>query len=1288
MSKVRTIPLIKWLALAMVAFITFGALFIYQEDTGLSVGAKNADENEYDSVALAMQLPTAFNDFIAKSSRGKESDEAKQAVDDLISEHYGNVGLLIGPRDSSGFSSTIGAYLHPNSIAIKPRELREAGFSPRMIVNLNSYLTFGRAVQDLSDRGSGLLSSTAGAQDSLDVVANTATGISRAGMKILIDYSPGPIIKQMYTGQRATAVADSNFVEADGTVMTPGHKLVSMLEGTVMGEVWEALSMKPLGDDVPVTLTTLILAIIIVLTAIGGIIMTLSGGRGGESMKKIAVRIVVASTAIPLAGMILHWGLVGAAAVTDYDISQEERDARHAIGNHLNLAGWADTGFRVPEGMKLEIRDGRFSLTQAQIRALNIQSYFYKMYDPDLAGDLSMEHFENLIETSERHSAINIYEDMKETARDNLNLTMPHFSMRSDGDALEIMNKAAEIGSLNWRFDEDEDAGTRFSYIDADNFTNKIEGVSGGPSGDGYNLVVGTGEGTYGMSPISAYHIFYSDFTGNAIKARQNARLYTTVVFHASNGKAGTNADGSEAKTGMNGFIKLIAIFTVSIASLKGLGQIMMSGFGGLISGTARSSVGSSAGFGQAIGGVIALVGGVIGMSFIIHISFELLDAIYDIISYLFKDADGADVMRPIAESIKDGLPKPIKWVYGWLAGVLVSIASFIISFIAFLAVPKFGKIPIEMFAANMAELPGNMADRAQQMENRFTGDFRGGGGGGFGGSGSRVGSSVGSALKSATGQAKGLGQAGLAAAGIGTGLLGMGISKVADKLSNKGDKSESLSTSDIADNPDDPPITDDPNNPPVGEQQSPDEKSTETPANETAPNEKTVEQDSADTTISETDALNEQDGADQLTEVEQENETFEEGAEIEQDSETLGGEVETEHVQSTDQEQSIDKEVSNEQSTDHTEGAKESISNNDAQNEQVQNTSQEQSVDSEVSNEHTAGANDSVSQENSETRTDGGDHSTTQEGGTSETSQESIQENSQEHSMDNQSMSDNQSLSDKQVESSTSEKSDTQSTNTSSTTDGSSNDNVGESPTGESISGDGTTPTSTPTDGSKGAGIAPSGDTSLNVDGGPKPTPTNANQNMNVRNENKATNKTSNESKMNSTVGGDTHIDGGNDTKGESLGAATNGGGAPPSGPGGPSGPDGPDKTGDKKNNAPQTKAQKTAGAMKRVVTKDNAIKALGAVGKGLQAAGGEVSAKRFGAAVLHAAASATGLQDKFNTKAVLDKASGKAPQQQQEQQKDQKDNKQQNRRQTINEQMLYYIKQQQENDRRPPRK
>ena len=168
-------------------------------------------------------------------------------------------------------------------------------------------------------------------------------------------------------------------------------------------------------------------------------------------------------------------------------------------------------------------------------------------------------------------------------------------------------------------------------------------------------------------------------------------------------------------------------------------------------------------------------------MSFIIHISFELLDAIYDIINYLFRDVDGADVMQPIAESIKDGLPKGLKWLFGWLAAPLANLASFIISIFAFMALPQFGKIPIEMFSAKMAELPGNLADRAQQMENKFTGDFRGGGGGFGGGGGSRLGSAVGSAFKSGVDSTKGLTQA--ARCGVGQGLR-MGLSKLADKFS------------------------------------------------------------------------------------------------------------------------------------------------------------------------------------------------------------------------------------------------------------------------------------------------------------------------------------------------------------------------------------------------------------------------------------------------------------------------------------------------------------------------
>ena len=258
---------------------------------------RSANTNESESVTVAMLLPTAYNDYVASKARGRGSDEADEEVKNLIKEHYGNVGLLIGPRDSSGFSTAIGALLHPNSISLAPNDLKAMGFfnddvdengrgsGTKTRNNIEGYAVFGRAIHELSDRGSGLLSSTAGAQDSLDVVANTATGISRAGMRILIDYSPGPLIKQMYTGERATAVADRNFRDEEGNVMTPGHKLVGMLEDTVMGEIWEALSIKPLGEDVPVTLTTLILAIIIVLTAVGGIIDTL-WWSWGESIKR------------------------------------------------------------------------------------------------------------------------------------------------------------------------------------------------------------------------------------------------------------------------------------------------------------------------------------------------------------------------------------------------------------------------------------------------------------------------------------------------------------------------------------------------------------------------------------------------------------------------------------------------------------------------------------------------------------------------------------------------------------------------------------------------------------------------------------------------------------------------------------------------------------------------------------------------------------------------------------------------------------------------------------------
>lgn len=1247
MSRVKKSPLTKWFLFTMVAFMTFGTLFIYNdEDVGMY-----ADASNYEPVDLPMRIPTAYHDYNANLGNNEASDGASTQLENLLLEHFGNTGLLVGPRDGSSTSSNLGTYHNPNSISLAPSELYAMDISLAAIRSIQDYHVFGRAVNEISDRGKGMTSSATNATDSLDVVANTATGVSRAGMKILIDYSPGPLIKQLYTGERAVAQEDSSFVEADGTIMKPGYRLINMVEGNVIGELWEALSIKPLGDGVPVTLTTLILAIVVILLVIGSVVMTIFGGRAGESIKKALVRVVIASVAIPLMGMMLHWGLTGAAAVTDYDISQEERDARHQIGQHLNLAGWAATGFRVPEGLSLKIVDGKFDLTQSDIRILNIMSHYIKTGGEGAGSSMTKEDLEAIPDDDGYFNATDIYADMQNMAKDNKNKTSPHFKTRPDGDAIEVSSIASIIGSTGETSggsedgdDDGDDEGDgeeeeepevetdtgKVSYINKAEFTNTIEK-------DGREYTIYGGQGKFGMSPISAYHMMYSDFSGDSIKAKRSNRPFTSVVYHASNGKGGTNSDGSESGTGMNGIIKFIAIMTVSIASLKGLGQIVMGGFGGIIAGTARSSVGSSAGFGQAIGGVIALVGGVIGMSFIINISFELLDALYDIINYLFNDIDGGKVMEPISDAVQEAMP----WGFGWIGDMFVSLTTFIVSLVAMLALPKFGAIPIDMFSAKMAELPGNMSERAQQMENRFTGDFRGGGGGGGGGRG--VGSGVSSALSGATGQAKGLGQAGAAGAGMALGIAGMGLSKVANRNNKEGDKSknESMSNSE--------------NNTEGGD----------------GPEGDNVE----NSTESESMSFSDVDAQD-TTSTDSSNETNTEGADSE-----LTSEQESISDDSTEIEGSSDEF----ESTDETHGADEENVHEQAGGEQ--NTIQQTDSVHDESSEHSQAGADNSSLHEATSHQDGGEKTNDsvheQAGAETDSTVDSTHEQSggtQESIQNNQQHSDVKSESSKESSSQSTSQSKSQNT-TQNKSDSVSHTEAGESVSGEGASGTGNSPSGAhagPASAGQTVNAGKQSDKSGQAGQGKQSGPS-------VRNENKTHNQNNSSMNANATVGGSTTID-------KSVDKPTSGDGTSlaDKGKGNDNAPD----SGEKVYAKPPTRGQRMMGAIKKKakhqVSRETIAKRADGLGKGMQAAGGEVSLKRAGAAILHAGASTGGIfQEK--TKGTLDRASGKEPQKGDKKNVDTNKNKQQQQKQqdSVNEQAMYRAEQErQENDRNKPRK
>lgn len=1335
MSKLKKLPLVQILILSMVAFVTFGTLFIHSDDIGIY-----ADASNYERSSLPMQIPTAFADFKTNKARGENSDASTQAVTDLINGHFGNVGILIGPRDGSATSTNLGSLHDTNNISTKSTEISTLlGSSDGVLQaskNIEQYYAFGQAIHRISERGSKLSPSATNLASSLDSISNLATSISGAGMKLLIEYNPEPFIKQLYTGKRAIEVA-------------PENKLVRMFSNTVVEDIWNAITIKPISG-VEVTLTTLIVAVIVILLVIGSIVSTLFGGRAGESLKKALVRIVAASVAVPLIALVLGWGIEGAKSITNYGVSPEELEARKYISQHLDLAGWYETGFAVPPYQEITVRNGAFSLTRANVRAINIMSYMHEGTGAQLPDyDVSewFENIENGTDWTEGEMVLEIYDSIQAKGKANKNQTTPNFIMSGSEGAKQVSNVASKIGAKEGAAvatdgddDEGEDEGESEESEDVENIylspSRFLNEMDPNPS-DGkktYTLTRNGNDGgeSYGISPIASYHMMYADFSGGNIKTETRVKPFTSIIYYADNGEPGVNASGEqEPGTGMNSFIRFIATITIAIAALKGLGQIIMGGFGGMIAGTARSTVGSAAGLGQAVGGVIALVVGVVGMSFIIDISFELLDAIWDILKFILKGDETSDsIMEPIAEAINEKLP----WWLSFLGDMLKNFAIFVTSIIAAFAIPKFGSIPIDMFAAKMSELPGNISDRAQQMENKFTGDFRGGGGGGgFGGGGARSG--VNSALTGATKQAKGLGQAGLAGAGMALGLAGMGLSKVANRNSKAGDlsKSESLANNDnYTEGPEGPGGNDVENQTEAETMSFSDVDAQDTSATdadttseiEGAENEMTSEQDSISDSNAEFDGGSEEfESMDETHGADEENIHEQAGAEQEtvQQTEALhdessehsqaGADNDSVHEQTGADNESVHEQAGIENETMHEQSGAE----NEIVHEQggIENdTVHEQAgADSGTVHEHAGAENNSMheragAENNTKHEQAGAENNTMHEQAGAETAS-TVNTSSMMDSTHEQSGGTHESVQSSvqnsdvksDTKSDTSKESSTQNTSQSRTqnTSQSKSESVSNTEAGGSVSGD-SAPTAS--DAPKGAttGPSPAGQTvNAKTPTGQSIQPGQGKQaGPNVRNENKTHNQNSSSMNANATVGGDTVIDKSVDkptSGGESLSQR--------------------DSVSQKDSTAPRdsaptsekeyvtppagdkhisTRAKRALGAVKRVAGKDNRNRAIGALGKGMQAAGGELSLKRASAAILHAGASTTGLQDTMGTKNHLDRASGKQPQQTDKKNEKVNKNKQQdkNRQNSINEQAIYHAEQERrESDRRKnPRK
>lgn len=696
----------------------------------------------YDNVGTPLVLPTAYYDALRNygtaNVEGDVTNNKKEAlkanIKTILGNHFGNVGLLVGVRSSSSASNIETTVA--DTLALSVEDMSPGNQDPLIPLEIsNQYYMFGRAIHALNDSGAGYTPDNVGISSSLSDIATGARGIMNFGVALVHKYNPAPVVQAFFD---ASVLNDGDLRE---------NMLVQAINNSPMLKEFFNYMGKPMFSSVNVSFATLLLAMICTFLFIFGTLSYAFNRRtAGENYKKIIVKIFIAVIAIPIIANFMTWGVNTMHAIAFNDTDIESTDW---LQNHLNFADWYATGFRVPDGVALEItKDGRFNLKPSDVRAIN--EYTYK----EVKGKPG--------------TAEQIKEYMESVADDNDNRTLVNYNKPSDWGT-DAVFKAGEKLSLN-------DQSKLVELVDKgkEHFVSHSNVMTA--DGNGGYKVSSNGTSSKGIGPIQANNLMQSQFDNTGIKAGSltNQKYMSTVVFYASNGAVTPGSSGYSVNPVLNFF----ATFTMIWAAIQVTAKVFSAGLGGVLGGGARSMIGSTAGFAQALGGVIALTFGILGISIIMNITIESMGFLQHIAGGLIAPSGADSALEPIREMIKEacGSGFPLNIIGSIFSSIVINFVSFILTLVMFFILPKFGGIPIKAYGEWLCRIPQMFAERGQHFENRFTGDYRAGhfgGGRGGGGGSSTIGALATQAIKEGTANAKQATIGGLAAGGYLMGKAG-----------------------------------------------------------------------------------------------------------------------------------------------------------------------------------------------------------------------------------------------------------------------------------------------------------------------------------------------------------------------------------------------------------------------------------------------------------------------------------------------------------------------------------
>lgn len=718
----------------------------------------------YDDLALDLAGATAFDDAqkLAAKEGSTAYDTFKANLGTLCSPYWGNVGIFIGPKGTSENSDVWSVFY--SKVSVSQKQIDE--FDGNTSHAFSKYKAFGEAVQKANERAKKGGGSSYSIQKGLDGITSAGAKLANLGVSLVEKFNPAPLV---------LAVVDVSELDSH-----PDNELVQLVNGNRnIREVFNVLG-GPIAFGLPTSFV--IMAFIVIFLIISGAILVLFNGRSaGENVRKAMARILIACIGVPLIASVLNSGITFLGDVTSPMTTTTEDNY---VRQNLNLMDWYATGFAIPSGTSVVINeDGEFAMTQSAVEAIN--KYTYKaVTGENPTSTAMMDRMEALYNLSEAYQAsVAFQEPMKDGGvpwkTENYYKILDNF-----GSNKETLNEGVDFGETG---DANANALANVGYLVQNN-------LSMSESGGVWTVGGNCSDTDMGISPIAATNLMRTTFTGSAMTANENGTI-GGVIFNAD-----INSTSADDYNNMNPLVRFLAMWAIIMAGIRGLVTIFTSGFGGIIGGSAKSAMGLSTGLGQALGGVVALVGGIFGISLIMTLSFTLLDQVYGVLAEVLKALFNTFTTGP-DDLIKDigSIFFPLKLFGALLEKMFTGLASVIMTFIAGFTLPKFGGVPVTLFCQYMAEIPHRFAQRAELMESRFTGDYMSArGGGGYGGAMSSASTLMNNAYNQAGNQLK---QMGAGAATIAGAVGGFGLTKLGQKLEKSGshssDKSMASSSSD-----------------------------------------------------------------------------------------------------------------------------------------------------------------------------------------------------------------------------------------------------------------------------------------------------------------------------------------------------------------------------------------------------------------------------------------------------------------------------------------------------------